>query len=72
MLSFSEKEGDTKHFFLNEYILNFFHMNETFLLLYQILDKLIFLNLHFYYTSRFNRANFLIFSVKKGDTKRFL
>ena len=47
-------------------------MNEFFPVLYQVLYKIIFLNIHFNYTSLLNRANFLLFSGKKGDTKRFL
>ena len=55
-----------------KYILNFFHMNEIYLLLYTVLDKLSYLNLQFNYIPDFRRANFLSLSIKKGDTKRFL
>ena len=47
-------------------------MNEVFLVLYQVMDKLSFLNLQFNHTSWLNRANSLSFSEKKGDTKHFL
>ena len=47
-------------------------MNEIYLLIYVVLDKLGCLNLQFNYIPAFHRANFLSFSVKKGDTKRFL
>ena len=60
-----------KNYFINEYISNFFNMNDFFLVLYQVLDNLSFLDLQFNYTSRLNRANFLSFSEKKGDTERF-
>ena len=46
-------------------------MNEIYVLLYAVLYKLIYLNLQFNYTPGLHRANFLSFSVKKGDTKRF-
>ena len=46
-------------------------MNEIYLLLYAVLDKLIYLNLKFNYIPAFHRAKFLSFSVKKGDTNRF-
>ena len=55
-----------------KYILNFFHMNEIYVLLYQILYKMSYLNLQFNYTPAFHRANFLSLSVKKGDRERFL
>ena len=32
--------SDQNHFFQIEYILNFFHMKEVFIVLYQVLDKL--------------------------------
>ena len=47
-------------------------MNEIYLLLYTVLDKLIYLNLQCNCIPEFHRANFLSFSVKKGDTTRFL
>ena len=47
-------------------------MNEIYLLLYAVLNNLRYLNLKFNYTPRLHRANLLSFSVKKGDTKRFL
>ena len=47
-------------------------MNEIYLLLYAVLYKLSYLNLQFNYTPELHRANFLSFSVKKGDTKLFL
>ena len=47
-----------QNIFLIEYFSNFFHINEKFLLLYKVLDKLSFLNLQFNYTSRLQRANF--------------
>ena len=47
-------------------------MNEVFLVQYSVLYNLRFLNLQFNYISWLNRANFLSFSEKKGDTKRFL
>ena len=46
-------------------------MNEIYVLLYLVLDKLSYLNLQFNYIPAFHRANFLSLSVKKGDTKRF-
>ena len=55
-----------------KYILNFFHMNEIYVLLYLMLYKLGYFYLKFNYIPAFHRANFLSFSVKKGDTKRFL
>ena len=63
--------SDQNYIFLIEYIPNLFHMYEFFLLLYQVLYKLIFMNLQFNYTTRLHRANFLSFSEKKGDTKIF-
>ena len=59
-------------FFLIEYISNFFHTNEVFILLYQVLVNLGFLYLQINYTSRLNWANFLGFSEKKRDIKRFV
>ena len=47
-------------------------MNEIYLLLYAVLDKLSYLNLQFNCIPAFHRANYLSFSVKKGDTKHFL
>ena len=47
-------------------------MNEIYVLLYAVLDKLSYLNLRFNYTPAFHRANFLSLSVKKGDTNHFL
>ena len=47
-------------------------MNEIYLLLYAVLDKMSYLNLQFNYIPAFHRANFLSLRVKKGDTKRFL
>ena len=47
-------------------------MNGIYILLYTVLDKLSYLNLQYNYIPTFHRANFLSFSVKKGDTKRFL
>ena len=47
-------------------------MNEIYLLLFAVLDKLSYLSLQFNYILAFHRANFLSFSVKKGDTKHFL
>ena len=64
--------SDQNSFFLIEYISNFFRMNENYVLLYQVLDELSFLNLQFNFTSRLHRANYLSLSFKKGDTKRFL
>ena len=52
-----------------KYILNFFHMNEIYILLYVVLDNLSYLNPEFNYIPAFRRANFLSLSVKKGDTK---
>ena len=46
-------------------------MNEIYLLLYAVLDKLIYLNLQFDHIPALHRANLLSFTVKKGDTKRF-
>ena len=46
-------------------------MNEMYVLLYAVLDKLSYLNLQFNYIPAFHRANFLSLSVKKGDTNRF-
>ena len=46
-------------------------MNEIYLLLYTVLDKLSYLIMQFNYIPAFHRANFLSLSVKKGDTKRF-
>ena len=43
-------------------------MNEIYVLIYLVLDKMIFLNLRFNYIPTFHRANFLSLSVKKGDT----
>ena len=54
-----------------KYILNFFHMNEIYVLIYPMLYKLSYLNLQFNYITAFHRANFLILSVKKGDKDRF-
>ena len=62
--------SDQKYFSI-DYITNLFHMNEVFLLLYQVMDRLGFFNLEFNYTSRLNKANFLSFSGGKGDTKSF-
>ena len=47
-------------------------MNGIYLLLYAVMHKLIKLNLQFNYTPGLHRDNLLSFSVKKGDTKRFL
>ena len=41
-------------------------MSENFILLYQVLDKLIILNLQFNYTIQLHEANFLSFSYLKG------
>ena len=46
-------------------------MNEIYVLLYVVLDKLSYLNLQLNYIPAFHRANFLSLSVKKGDTNRF-
>ena len=46
-------------------------MNEIYLLLYTVLNKLSYLNMQFNYIPAFHRANFLSLSEKKGDTKRF-
>ena len=46
-------------------------MNGISVLLYAVLDKLIYLNLQFNYIPSFHRANFLSLSVKKGDTNIF-
>ena len=46
-------------------------MNEIFHLLYQVMYKVIFLNLKFTYTTRLHGANFLSFSGKRGDIKYF-
>ena len=46
-------------------------MNEIYLLLSVVLDKLSYLNLQFNYIQAFHIANFLSFSVKKKDTKHF-
>ena len=54
-----------KPFFLIEYISNFFHMNENFLLIYQVLDKLICYNLKFDYTSLLNWVKFSPFYRKR-------
>ena len=48
-----------------KYILNFFHMNEIYVLLYVVLDKLSYLNLEFNYIPAFRRADFLSLSVKR-------
>ena len=64
--------SDQNYIFLIEYILNFSHMNKTYLLLYAVLHKLSYLNLQFNYTPGLHRDNFLSFGAKKGDTKRFL
>ena len=64
--------SDQNYFFLIEYISNLLHMYAFFLLLYQMLYKLKYLNLQFNYNTRIHRANFLSFSGKKGDTKHFL
>ena len=45
-------------------------MNEIYLLLYAVLDKLSYLNPQVNYIPTFHIANFLSFSVKKGDTER--
>ena len=45
-------------------------MNEIYVLLYPVLDKLIYLNLQFNYIPAFHRANFFSFIIKKGDTNR--
>ena len=58
--------------FLIKYISNLFHMNEVYLLIYAIMDKMSYLNLQFNYTPGLHKANFLSFSVKKRDTKHFL
>ena len=47
-------------------------MNDIYLLLYDVLDKLSYFNLQFNYIQAFHIANFLSFSVKKKDTKHFL
>ena len=47
-------------------------MNEIYLLLYVVLNKLSYLNLQFNYIPAFHRANFLSFGRGKGDTKHFL
>ena len=47
-------------------------MNETYLLLYAVMHKLSYLNLQFNYAPWLHRAEFLSFSVKKEDKKRFL
>ena len=47
-------------------------MNEIYLLLYAVPDKLSYFNLKFNYTPGLHRTNLLSFSVKKGDTKCFL
>ena len=46
-------------------------MNEIYVLLYAMLNKLSYLNLQFNYIPAFHRANFLSFSVKNGDRDRF-
>ena len=46
-------------------------MNEIYLLLYVVLDKLRYLNMKFNYIPAFHRANFLSLSVQKGDTNHF-
>ena len=46
-------------------------MNEIYVLLYVVVYKMSYLNLQFNYILAFHRDNFLSFSVKKGDTKRF-
>ena len=48
-----------------KYILNFFHMNEIYVLIYAMLNNISFLNLQFNYIPDFHRANFLSLSVKK-------
>ena len=52
-------------------ILNFFHINEIYVLIYVVLYKLSYLNLQYNSIPAFHRANFLSLSVKKGDTNRF-
>ena len=47
-------------------------MNENHVLIYAVLDKLSYLNPQFNYIPAFRRANFSSFSVKRGDTNRFL
>ena len=47
-------------------------MNDIYILLYAVLDKLSYLNLQCNYIPALHRANFLSMSVKKGDTQRFL
>ena len=47
-------------------------MHEILLLLYQVLYKMSFLNMKFNYTTPLHKANFLSFSGKKVDRKRFL
>ena len=54
-----------------KYMLNFFRMNEIYVLLYPIVYKLSYLNLQFIYIQTFHRANFLSLSVKKGERDRF-
>ena len=46
-------------------------MNEILLILYQVLNKLKFLNLQFNYTSWLHKSKFLSFSGKKGYRMRF-
>ena len=46
-------------------------MNEIYVLLYAVLDKLSYLNMQIIYIPAFHRAKFLSLSVKKGDLKRF-
>ena len=46
-------------------------MNEIYVLLHAVLNKLSYLNLKFNYIPAFHRANFFSLSVKKGDTNRF-
>ena len=47
-------------------------MNEIYVLLYAMLDKLSYLNLQFNCLSRLHRTNFLCFRVRMGDKQRFL
>ena len=47
-------------------------MNQIYVQLYAMLNKLSYLNLQFNYIPAFHRANFLSLRVKKGDTNHFL
>ena len=58
-----------QNFFWIKYILNFFIMNEIYVLIDLVLDKLIFLNMQFNYIPTFHKANFLSFYWKKGRYK---